>query len=147
MIDASGGSRPRRILVVDDNLAITGFIVEALQGEGYQVDHATNGMEALARCAAAPPDAILLDLLLPAMDGWQFMAALRSQTPDPPPVVVMTASRVAWTHASEAHAAAYLAKPFDIDELFATIERVLPRGETMLPLPSAVPSGDPVTTQ
>lgn len=146
MIGAGGGSRPRRILVVDDSLAVTGFIVEALQVEGYQVDHATNGMEALARCAASPPDAILLDLLLPAMDGWQFMVALRAQTADPPPVVVMTANRVAWNHAAEAHAAAYLAKPFDIDDLFATIERVLPRLETMISPPTAVTSGDPATT-
>src|SRR5712691_422920 len=119
------GDRPQRVLVVDDSLAVTGFVVEALEDEGYQVDHATNGMEALARCVAAPPDAIMLDLLLPAMDGWQFMGALREQMATPPPVIVMTANRGAWDHATEAHAAAYLAKPFNIDDLLDTLDSVL----------------------
>jgi DNA-binding response OmpR family regulator len=117
--------REQRVLVVDDSLAVTGFVVEALEDEGYQVDRATNGMEALVRCIAAPPDAILLDLLLPAMDGWQFMEALREQMAAPPPVIVMTANRGAWDHAAEARAAAYLAKPFSIDDLLDTLEGVL----------------------
>src|SRR5207249_4399878 len=133
------------ILVVDDNLQTTGFLVEALEDEGYQVDHATNGVEALARCAAAPPDAILLDLLLPAMDGWQFVEALREKTPAPPPIVVMTANRAAWTHATEAHAAAYLPKPFDLDDLLSTLERVLSPKRPGASSPAAMPTGDPAT--
>jgi DNA-binding response OmpR family regulator len=109
---------------------VTSFVVDALQDEGYQVDRATNGMEALARCVAAPPDAILLDLLLPAMDGWQFMDALREHMTMPPPVIVMTANRGAWDHATEAGAAAYLAKPFDIEDLLDSLDRVLSKHGT-----------------
>ena len=140
MAGKDGGERPKRVLVVDDNLQTTRFLVEALEDEEYQVDHATNGMEALARCVATPPDVILLDLLLPAMDGWEFLEALRDKVTVPPPVIVMTANRSAWNHASDARAAAYLAKPFELDDLLGTLRRLLAKNG---PADQPVHAGDP----
>ena len=70
--------RGRRVLVVDDDLSIQGFLAEALADEGYGVRTAANGREALAILREWRPDLILLDLMMPEMDGWEFRGEQRA---------------------------------------------------------------------
>jgi two-component system chemotaxis response regulator CheY len=117
------------ILVVEDDAMLRALLGETLQQEGYDTAMAPDGAEALRWLAAraaigdAPPDLILLDMRMPVMDGWAFATAYR-QTPGPhAPIVVMTAAPDAAARAAEIGAAAVLAKPFGLDELFGVVER------------------------
>lgn len=97
-------------------------MVDILADEGYAVVTATNGAEALAVLAAVEPAAILLDMRMPVMDGWQFVRALdgRRRTI---PIIVMTAAQDARQWAREIGAAGWVAKPFDLLELLEAVER------------------------
>lgn len=116
-----------RILVVEDDNAIRQIIAELLEEEGYRVECAVNGADALARLEASEaPALILLDLTMPVMDGWSFR---ETQRRDPRlaliPTVVVTASHANDPHAADGLAAdAFLAKPFDLDRLIATVHRL-----------------------
>jgi CheY-like chemotaxis protein len=115
----SGG----RILVVDDDALLRSSVADVLEDEGYVVDHATDGVDALAKIAATAPDAILLDVLMPRMNGKQLLEALRG---DPVtahiPVLMMTAIQGFDPHRTLALGAAEVVeKPFDIDELLNKI--------------------------
>ena len=121
---------PRRVLVVDDDPGIRGFLTGALEDEGYDVRTATNGREALAvleRLAEWAPDIILLDLYMPEMDGWSFRASQLAL--DGPaariPVIVLSASRSLGGRSTELHAAAVMEKPFELGALFDRITSLL----------------------
>jgi CheY-like chemotaxis protein len=116
--------RERRILVVDDDVSIRGFLAEALQDEGYEVQTAGNGQEALAALAHWRPDLILLDLMMPVMDGWAFRAKQRL-LPDVAdvPVIVLSATRDLPAKAEQLEPAYLFSKPFDLDALLTTIEQ------------------------
>jgi DNA-binding response OmpR family regulator len=111
------------ILVVDDDDAIRAFVAMALADEGYAVREARDGREALAAAAADQPCAILLDMRMPTMDGWAFAAAYRARTDRPAPLVCMTAAADVARRGAEIAAEAALAKPFDLDDLVATVGR------------------------
>jgi CheY-like chemotaxis protein len=87
------GDRPsRRILLVEDDATTRAVIHHALEGAGWAIAQAENGRVALARVAAERPDAILLDLMMPEMDGFEFLAELRRHAPwRDIPVLVLTA--------------------------------------------------------
>ena len=68
----------KRVLVVEDDETLRTTVAEALEDEGYQVITATNGAEALRLVRAAEPDAIVLDLMMPVMDGRAFLEASRA---------------------------------------------------------------------
>ena len=131
----SGSMRPRvgsdgqqsTVLVVDDDTSILDTVSSILSGEGYDVVSAATGEEALAAVARKPPLLILLDMRMPMMDGWAVARALREQGVSVP-IVVMTAAESAKRWADEVGAAGYLAKPFGLDELLATVERFRKRG-------------------
>jgi len=111
------------VLVVDDDPDILEAIADILETEGYRVARARHGGEALARVAEERPSLILLDLMMPVMDGPAFAAALRSQEGgDRIPVVVISADGNA-ERAERVQAQAFLAKPFDIDALLAQAAR------------------------
>jgi CheY-like chemotaxis protein len=112
-----------RILVVDDEPGIRTTVSAMLEIEGYQVDQAANGADALARLASAMPDLIVLDMRMPVLDGWGFAAEMRRRGHEVP-IVVMTAARDADRWAAEISAAATLSKPFRYDELIRTVSRV-----------------------
>lgn len=116
------GGAETTILAVDDDPAILRTVVDILADEGYAVVTATNGAEALAVLAAVEPAAILLDMRMPVMDGWQFVRALdgRRRTI---PIIVMTAAQDARQWAREIGAAGWVAKPFDLLELLEAVER------------------------
>jgi two-component system, chemotaxis family, chemotaxis protein CheY len=114
------------VLVVDDEDSIREFVSLALCDEGYNVETAPNGAVALELAERLQPDLILLDLRMPVMDGWQFLAAYR-ETPQPHSrVVVLTAARESANGAEDIEADAFLAKPFDLEQLFDLVQSLPP---------------------
>lgn len=106
-----------RVLVVDDEPMVRDTLGQVLTDEGYVVDLAVDGETALERVHAMRPDAILLDLMMPGMNGRQFLQALREQPAyDSVPVMIMTA-----VHGLEISAtlgaSEVVEKPFNVDEL------------------------------
>jgi CheY-like chemotaxis protein len=119
------------VLVVDDDPDILDAICDILQAEGYRVERARHGLEALERVAARRPDLILLDLMMPVMDGVAFAQALRDRKMDDGlPIVVISADGNP-QRAAAVGARVYLAKPFDIDALLGAVSRLV--GEQALP--------------
>ena len=108
------------VLVVDDERDIREAVSEVLVDEGYEVVGAGDGAEALTKSRAHHPDVILLDLMMPGMNGWEFRAA---QQGDPDlsdiPVIVLSAlGRVSGLDAAE-----FLQKPFELDALLTAVHR------------------------
>jgi len=117
-------SAARRVLVVDDDPDILDALSEILEVEGYDVQRARNGREALQRLEQGLPDLVLLDLMMPVMDGWEFA---RSLDPDArPPIIVLSADRNVSVKAQEIGALGWLAKPFELSELLAVVRRAIP---------------------
>ena len=112
----------KRILLVEDDAGIRQGIADFLGFEGYVVDAVANGEEALADLRATAPALIVLDLVMPVMNGLQLLARIREdRIASEVPVALMTA---AMPGASALPAAqAYLSKPFDLDELLAVVAR------------------------
>jgi two-component system, chemotaxis family, chemotaxis protein CheY len=115
----------RRVLVVDDDPSIQGFLAEALADEGYEVRTAGNGREALVVLHGWRPDLILLDLMMPEMDGWAFRAEQRT-LPEAAtvPVIVLSATRDLDAKTRDLEPAQVFSKPFDLELLLGTIERL-----------------------
>jgi len=113
----------KRLLVVDDEDTIRVLVSRILAAKGYAVASARNGREALAKIAADRPDLVLLDLMMPEIDGWAVLERLRG-TPNPPPVLVISAC-VDRDRALREGAWACLAKPFDSGQLLETCRRIL----------------------
>ena len=109
------------ILVVDDDVAILTTIADTLAFEGDPVITADDGAAALDVVQRQRVALILLDIKMPVMDGWAFARAYRCQALEHVPIVVLTAARDAAKWASEIQATAYLAKPFEIDELLSVV--------------------------
>lgn len=109
------------ILVVDDDESILSTVEFLLLDEGYSVVLATNGREALASAALRAPCLILLDMKMPVMDGWAFVTAYRAQPGPHAPIIVMTAAHEPGDRAHAVGAQAYIAKPFNIDQLLALV--------------------------
>jgi CheY-like chemotaxis protein len=119
-----------RVLVVEDDVTIRTLIAEALEGEGYDVVTASNGAEALMMLVLLKPDAILLDLMMPVMDGRAFLAARRQDPRDAAiPVLILSAAHDLGALAPELGARACMAKPFDLDVLLAVVEHLVQSGE------------------
>ena len=117
-----------RILVVDDEPPVREALSRALRLEGYDVEVAEDGAEALDAIASTPPDAVVLDVLMPRLDGLQTTRQLRSSG-DRTPVLMLTAregvaDRVAGL---DAGADDYLVKPFALEELLARLRALLRR--------------------
>jgi CheY-like chemotaxis protein len=108
------------VLVVDDDPDILEAICDILEVEDYRVAKARNGLEALEQIDVERPDAILLDLMMPVMDGVTFAQALRERPAGDVPIVVISADGNP-QRAASVGARAYLAKPFDIDTLLAHV--------------------------
>ena len=106
------------VLVVDDDHYLCELIVDVLEAEGHMARTATNGEEALEQVRERKPELILLDLMMPVMNGWEVAAALKAN-PDwsDIPVVLITASHDGERRREETGAKAVITKPFDIDHL------------------------------
>ena len=109
-----------RVLVVDDDASNRDLIAEVLADEGHDVAQAGEGACALAMLAAWPADLILLDLLMPEMDGWAFRARqLATPRSADVPVIMLSAARDVRVEALRP--AAFVPKPFDLEHLLATV--------------------------
>src|SRR5436190_11345949 len=108
----------RYVLIVDDDPAIRGMMAEALRSEGYTVDMAAHGAKALDAMRARRPATVLLDLMMPVMDGFTFIEQChREQLCVDVPIVVISAVQDALDRVAHLAVHATLAKPFDLDEV------------------------------
>jgi two-component system, OmpR family, response regulator MprA len=117
-----------RILVIDDDRAVRESLRRSLQFNGYDVDIAADGAEALARVPSTSPDALVIDVMMPRLNGLETTRALRAAGNDVP-ILVLTArdsvtDRVAGL---DAGADDYLTKPFALEELLARLRALLRR--------------------
>jgi CheY-like chemotaxis protein len=120
----------RTVLVVDDEFGVAEVLDAILTDEGYRVVTATNGRQALARIAEQRPDLMLLDYMMPIVDG---VAVLHALSADPKasdlPVVVMSALPEEAISSKTSAYAAFLRKPFRIKTVLAAIQRALPAAD------------------
>jgi two-component system response regulator MprA len=116
------------ILVVDDDQAVRDSLRRALVLEGYEVDLAANGTEALRILGQRAPDAVILDLQMPDIDGLEVCRRLRSLG-DMTPILMLTARGAVDDRVEGLDAGAddYMPKPFDLAELFARLRALLRR--------------------
>src|SRR6516162_9199907 len=120
--------RKKKILVADDDTALGQMMRRLLADEGYSVQVAASGMEALEMAKAVRFDLVLLDLTMPDQDGWETFEQLSTQHPVLP-VIVITARPNQLFSAMAAGAGALLEKPLDFEKLFATLRRLLDEPE------------------
>jgi two-component system, OmpR family, KDP operon response regulator KdpE len=116
-----------RILVVDDEPQILRALETTLRGAGYEVDTAADGAAALARAAARPPEAVILDLVLPDRSGVEVCRELRMWLKAPVLVLSAVGEERDKVEALDAGADDYVTKPFGIDELLARLRAALRR--------------------
>jgi two-component system response regulator MprA len=117
-----------RILVVDDDRAVRDSLRRSLEYNGYEVAVANDGVEALARINGLAPDALIVDVMMPRLDGIETTRALRAAGNDLP-ILVLTARDSVNDRVDGLDAGAddYLAKPFALDELLARVRAMLRR--------------------
>jgi two-component system response regulator MprA len=117
-----------RILVVDDDRAVRESLRRSLQFNGYQVDMASDGQQALEAVLAVRPDAMVLDVMMPRLDGLEVCRRLRG-TGDDLPILVLTARDLVSDRVAGLDAGAddYLPKPFALEELLARLRALLRR--------------------
>lgn len=111
----------KRVLVVDDDASIRELLSSALEDDGYEVLPATNGQDALSVVERWRPDVIVLDLMMPVMDGWTFAERLRERSEIP--IVVLSAANDLAHHAKAIGAREVVGKPFDLDQLLPKVAR------------------------
>jgi two-component system, OmpR family, response regulator len=115
-----------RILVIEDEARIRSFLARALEADGFAVDGADNGHDGLARAARGSYDLVILDLLLPRLDGLSVLRELHRRSPDVPVVIVSARDDLSTKLRGFALGANdYLAKPFAVDELLARVRAQL----------------------
>jgi DNA-binding response OmpR family regulator len=117
-------SNGHRVLVVDDEPQVVWVLELALGSEGYDVSTARNGVEAMAQISATHPELMVLDVMMPRMDGWSVMRELAKLPVHERPRVVMVTALASGRDratATELGVDAYVAKPFDMDELLGVI--------------------------
>jgi DNA-binding response OmpR family regulator len=130
---------PSRILVVDDDATVSEVVARYLQREGFVVETVADGRTALDRALSEPPDLVVLDLMLPGIDGLEVCRRLRALAPVP--IVILTArgqesDRIIGL---DLGADDYVSKPFSTKELVARVRAVLRRARG--PLAATPPSG------
>ncbi len=132
---------PQTVLLAEDDRAIRHALERALTLEGYQVTAVADGVEALAQAHRTPPDVLVLDVMMPGIDGLQVCRVLRAEG-DRTPILMLTAlvetqDRIAGL---DAGADDYVVKPFDVEEVFARLRALLRRtSDTNGPAPVDVP--------
>ncbi len=119
--------RRGRILVVDDDRDLRELLAAVLSSAGYEVLTAENGAAALSVLRTVIPDLIILDLMMPVMNGWQFREA-QTALPDYAriPVICLSGHHAARHQATAIGIDVCIVKPFEIDDLFAAVNRFFP---------------------
>lgn len=113
----------KRIMVVEDNAEVAKLLELILRRNGYEVTTVEDGVEALDQYLAAAPDLVLLDIMLPRMDGYEVAAHIRRDFHSEVPIVMLSSldSPVDMERSREAGATDHVAKPFDKDQLLHVI--------------------------
>jgi len=132
----------KTILVVDDKASVRQLVRDYLGEQGYRVVTASNGREALYAARHENPDAILLDIMMPEMDGFQFLQAYRRERSVPVIIVTARVEESDTVLGLELGADDYVLKPFRMRELAARIKAVLRRAEPPDPNRQPVHVGD-----
>ncbi|GKQ39583.1 response regulator transcription factor [Streptomyces sp. A012304] len=132
---------PQTVLLAEDDRAIRHALERALTLEGYQVTAVADGVEALAQAHRTPPDVLVLDVMMPGIDGLQVCRVLRAEG-DRTPILMLTAlvetaDRIAGL---DAGADDYVVKPFDVEEVFARLRALLRRTSPPAPAEPAKPA-------
>ena len=111
----------RTVMIVEDEPAIRGLLSMTLEQEDYRVETAADGRDALEKVRDHPPDAMLVDLIMPVMDGWSLIDALEADATvgEIPVVAVSAADRYAAV--GEHRVYAFLSKPFDVETLLMVL--------------------------
>ncbi|KUN93659.1 response regulator transcription factor [Streptomyces caeruleatus] len=140
---------PQTVLLAEDDRAIRHALERALTLEGYQVTAVVDGVEALAQAHRTPPDVLVLDVMMPGIDGLQVCRVLRAEG-DRTPILMLTAlvetqDRIAGL---DAGADDYVVKPFDVEEVFARLRALLRRtsdsnGPALVDVPKPTAAPEP----
>jgi CheY-like chemotaxis protein len=113
----------KTILVIDDEPDILDIVRMTLEPEGYHVDTACDGLEALESLSRHTPDLILLDIKMPVMDGLAFSREYHSRYDHVAPIVVFTAAADARMRVEETGASGWISKPFDLIRLIEVVDK------------------------
>ncbi len=119
---------PKKILIVEDEQDIREAVQASLASRGYWVILAADGEEGLRKVKSEKPDLVLLDIVMPKLDGWQVLKAIRDdEATRDVPVVMLTANRETSSliESQSQKATDYLMKPFDIEKLLRFINRYI----------------------
>ncbi|HEX8343601.1 MAG TPA: response regulator transcription factor [Actinoplanes sp.] len=122
-----------RVLVVDDDPAIRQLLTDVLELEGHEVSVAVDGLAAVRAVEAVCPDFVVLDVMMPGLDGFGVLSAIRTQPGEPVPVLMLTAAAEpdanarAWVNGVDY----YLAKPFTADAVLDLIDGALTGGAAL----------------
>jgi DNA-binding response OmpR family regulator len=132
-----------RLLIVEDELPMRAALTDCLQAEGYRVLTATDGESGLQRVIEEKPDLVLLDVMLPRLDGFALCAELR-RLAIPVPVLMLTAKGQIEDRVTGLDAGAddYLVKPFSTDELLARVRALLRRSHRQSQAPVVLALGE-----
>jgi CheY-like chemotaxis protein len=122
--NGSGLADARRVLVVEDDAGTRELVRQALESNGYTVEVAPDGRKALEIVAADPPALVVLDVMLPVMDGFSVVERMKTELPGGGPPVVMLTIVDEPERAARLGVEAYLHKPFDTDELLRRVRRL-----------------------
>lgn len=121
------GETRQRILVVDDDEHIRKSLAQYLEMEDFDVDVASSGPEALSRAGQQAPDLVLLDIMMPGMDGFEVVEKLRQEAATRQVPIILLTARGQDTDVIKGYqlgVSSYLTKPFNLDELVDTIREV-----------------------
>lgn len=116
-----------RLLIIEDEPDLLSSLAKALREEGYAIDTANDGEEGLFKAINAEYDAIILDVMLPVLDGWEILKRIRKKKKTP---VMMLTARDAFgerVRGLDLGADDYLIKPFDLEEIFARVRALIRR--------------------
>ena len=118
---------PKKILIVEDEANIRELLRLYLEREGYTVLEAENGVEGIKKWKSDKPDMLLLDVMMPVMDGWEVCREIRAESDVP--IIMLTAKGETADRVSglEMGADDYIVKPFEVKELLARVHAVLRR--------------------
>ncbi|WP_424889767.1 response regulator transcription factor [Streptomyces sp. XH2] len=138
MSPADHGDQPARILIVDDEPAVREALRRSLAFEGYATELAVDGLDAVTKVASYDPELIVLDVLMPRMDGLTAARRLRASGVTVP-ILMLTARDTVGDRVTGLDAGAddYLVKPFELDELLARIRALLRRSSYATAAPTA----------
>ena len=120
----------RTVLIIDDEPAVAWLLGSAFRDRGHAVEIATDGRDGLAHARRRTPDAVLLDVMMPEMDGFHVLEALRSdpRTADVPVLLMSAAFDASYRQRARQHGGAFIEKPFDWSKLIHAVESLLVSG-------------------